>query len=353
MKSNGKTFHQHFLNKEYRNYLIQHSAGSGKTNTIAWLAYRLSSLHDENNEVKKPKKEFNIINNKNFVILNKNLLNSIKRNNERKKINKELEKSLSSFTEPKNKRFNEEEFHKLMDKFDSLEKKRKENIEKLQKQKEEEELRLLKDPETNREENLKYNLNPKNYNITERLYIEDIQKRKNRQEILNRIYTPSFQPQIHTDRDIEKEKNRDSLYKSINHSRNGGGVIKIIRRYYTDENTIDDDYYEEKKNNFNIEEDEGNDEEESEEESDIFKNVKKNNDKGRNRLNKLKKEIKQNQTEEVDSSLDENIDNNNNTNEKKNIIEFKLRNMLFKKKRPVERRNKSVGKRKHVGFSLD
>ena len=29
-----------------RNYLIQHSAGSGKSNSIAWLAYRLSSLHD-------------------------------------------------------------------------------------------------------------------------------------------------------------------------------------------------------------------------------------------------------------------------------------------------------------------
>ena len=28
------------------NYLIQHSAGSGKTNTIAWLAHRLSTLHD-------------------------------------------------------------------------------------------------------------------------------------------------------------------------------------------------------------------------------------------------------------------------------------------------------------------
>lgn len=33
-----------------KNYLIQHSAGSGKTNTIAWTAHRLSSLHDENNE---------------------------------------------------------------------------------------------------------------------------------------------------------------------------------------------------------------------------------------------------------------------------------------------------------------
>ena len=33
-----------------RNYLIQHSAGSGKSNSIAWTAYRLASLHNENNE---------------------------------------------------------------------------------------------------------------------------------------------------------------------------------------------------------------------------------------------------------------------------------------------------------------
>ena len=33
-----------------RNYLIQHSAGSGKSNSIAWLAHRLSSLHDAHDE---------------------------------------------------------------------------------------------------------------------------------------------------------------------------------------------------------------------------------------------------------------------------------------------------------------
>lgn len=33
-----------------KNYLIQHSAGSGKSNSIAWLAYRLSSLHNANDE---------------------------------------------------------------------------------------------------------------------------------------------------------------------------------------------------------------------------------------------------------------------------------------------------------------
>ena len=30
-----------------KNYLVQHSAGSGKSNTIAWLAHHLSNLHDE------------------------------------------------------------------------------------------------------------------------------------------------------------------------------------------------------------------------------------------------------------------------------------------------------------------
>lgn len=33
-----------------KNYLIQHSAGSGKSNSIAWLAYQLADLHDENDQ---------------------------------------------------------------------------------------------------------------------------------------------------------------------------------------------------------------------------------------------------------------------------------------------------------------
>ena len=34
------------VNGSGHNYLVQHSAGSGKSNSIAWLAHRLSSLHD-------------------------------------------------------------------------------------------------------------------------------------------------------------------------------------------------------------------------------------------------------------------------------------------------------------------
>lgn len=38
-------------NRTTQNYLIQHSAGSGKTNTISWLSHRLATLHDDDNKV--------------------------------------------------------------------------------------------------------------------------------------------------------------------------------------------------------------------------------------------------------------------------------------------------------------
>ncbi len=39
------------VNRASQNYLLQHSAGSGKTNEIAWLAHRLASLHDDDNKI--------------------------------------------------------------------------------------------------------------------------------------------------------------------------------------------------------------------------------------------------------------------------------------------------------------
>ncbi len=41
-----RLIHHAKANGAGRNYLIQHSAGSGKSNSIAWLAHHLSSLHD-------------------------------------------------------------------------------------------------------------------------------------------------------------------------------------------------------------------------------------------------------------------------------------------------------------------
>ena len=50
-----------------QNYLIQHSAGSGKSNSIAWLTYRLASLHDA-----AQKSIFDAV----FVITDRRVLNS-------------------------------------------------------------------------------------------------------------------------------------------------------------------------------------------------------------------------------------------------------------------------------------
>ena len=50
-----------------QNYLIQHSAGSGKSNSIAWLTYRLASLHDA-----AQKSIFDCV----FVITDRRVLNS-------------------------------------------------------------------------------------------------------------------------------------------------------------------------------------------------------------------------------------------------------------------------------------
>ncbi len=50
-----------------KNYLIQHSAGSGKSNSIAWLTYRLAALHDANQ-----KSIFDAV----FVITDRRVLNS-------------------------------------------------------------------------------------------------------------------------------------------------------------------------------------------------------------------------------------------------------------------------------------
>ncbi|MEH2004476.1 type I restriction endonuclease subunit R [Nostoc sp.] len=46
----GKLIAHTKQHKAGHNYLIQHSAGSGKSNSIAWLAHRLANLHDNQDE---------------------------------------------------------------------------------------------------------------------------------------------------------------------------------------------------------------------------------------------------------------------------------------------------------------
>ena len=112
-----------------------------------------------------------------------------------------MKKAITTFV-PSNKKFNQRDFNKQMENFKDWEKKKQEKLAKLKRELDEKELQLLKDhPETNKEANLKFNTNPKNYTAVERLYTQDIKKRKDNRVILTKIYTPSFKPTIYTKRE--------------------------------------------------------------------------------------------------------------------------------------------------------
>ena len=74
------------------NYLIQHSAGSGKTKTIAWLAHRLSSLHD-----KEDKQIFdNIIIVTDRVVVDRQLQDAVKQIDHKSGLIKVMDEECSS-----------------------------------------------------------------------------------------------------------------------------------------------------------------------------------------------------------------------------------------------------------------
>lgn len=65
-------------------YLIQHSAGSGKSNSIAWLAHNLVSLHRKQNDEEKP------------------VFDSILVVTDRKVLDRQIQENVKSFTQDKN-----------------------------------------------------------------------------------------------------------------------------------------------------------------------------------------------------------------------------------------------------------
>ena len=65
-------------------YLIQHSAGSGKSNSIAWLAHNLVSLHRKQNDEEKP------------------VFDSILVVTDRKVLDRQIQETIKSFTQDKN-----------------------------------------------------------------------------------------------------------------------------------------------------------------------------------------------------------------------------------------------------------
>lgn len=83
----------------------------------------------------------------------------------------------------------------------------------------------------------------------------------------------------------------------------------------------------------------------------VFRKMKTEDEFDGNAFKKEKNKKNKKVKKDEDSSED---DENKESNEKQNIIiDFKLRNLLFKNKKPVGKRNRSVEKRKKVGFNLD
>ena len=136
------------------------------------------------------KKEYEEIN-KNNILLTRNKANKEKKKKERKK---SMDDVVKNFYEWDSKRK-----EKLNDKIKTKEK----NIKK----------DLRKKPQINKNSYLiTVNRNPDQ--IFNRLYIDDINKRKERQQMLEHIYTPSFQPNLVNIKNPKKRNKNLSSYKN-------------------------------------------------------------------------------------------------------------------------------------------
>ena len=219
--------------------------------------------------------------------------------------NKNIKKAVTTYTNKlDNKKFNSNKFNEYLKSLKEYEIKKKEKLEFLRQQNEEKEKRKMTNlPRINKETKYNNKINPKNYSTVERLYTQDIIKRKEKKQILTKIYTPSFKPFVYTTNYIKNRLNQRN---------------QNIR---TDIN--------EEENNYMFEDNEDTNDEFSEEIS-------------RKRNMSVEKRIR-NRIEEQE--------NNNMIDNKK--IENKLRNFLFKNKKKSNKRNRSFEKAKKTKFNLD
>jgi len=244
-----------------------------------------------------------------------------------------MKKSVTTYPTT-NRKFNANEFQKQIESFNDWERKKKEKIKQKQQEKIENEKKLLKNPKINNEANLKFNTNPKNYDAVERLYNQDLIKRKEKKIALTKIYTPTFRPFLYT--------NKQNLGKVLQHNNRVERKIKVYSKrhddeYEEEESEEDEDYknlrYKTHQNYKDKEEDDNESEEEEE-----YSNKKK---KGRNNLSTQKKKIKMKISDDDDE--EENEEENIEKIKPKKIdgkkVELKLRDLLFKNRKPL-RKNK-------------
>ena len=250
-----------------------------------------------NNGKIQKRKDMNI----NISSNSKTIITKVERNQDKK-----IKKSVTIYTNNLNKRkFDSEKFNEYLKGINEYENRKKTKIENLRKQEEEKELKkIIGHPKINKESKLKFKVNQKKYSAIERLYTQDLMKRKEKQQILTKIYTPTFKPKICTNKNIISKLNQKN--QNIRTEINEDEINFIIE----DNENTNDEFTEEEKKKRNL---------------------------------SVKKRKKEKKEEEGENEII--FDNKK--------IENKLRSLLFKNKKTTNKRNKSVEKRRNIKFDLD
>ena len=210
------------------------SSKSKTTNKIQESTYSNNSIKESQIQQKKIQSE--IISNKINLKSKSNEKRKIKNNlysNKAKQIKKTQNEPLVNI-KAKKKKFNEEQFQKQLEFFKQCEKKKQEKIEKLKKEKIKKELATI-----NNKKNIHYHKKlPKKKlpSLLDRLYTKDIQKRKEKNQILTKIYTPSFTPFLYS-----KGNNNNFQKQQSNNIINNN---EDNNTYNESDNNYNEDYYE-------------------------------------------------------------------------------------------------------------
>ena len=213
----------------------------------------------------------------------------------------------------KKKKFNEENFKKELEFFKQCELRKKEKIQKLQEEKIKKEISLI-----NNKKNIHYHKKlPKKQlpSFLERIYTKDLEKRKEKQQILTKIYTPTFTPSLYAKRNSNNFKKKNNIKNQNNNIENS--VDENLT--YNNENQYNDIFSEQSQKSFKI--------------------------KGKIKYNKEKKEQNEIIVDENENENEENEEEDDIV-QKRVVVENALRNKLFnhgnKKKRnqSAELRNK-------------
>ena len=230
-----------------------------------------------------------------------------------------MKKSITTYPNKLNskRKFDPVKFNEYLKGVNDYENKKKQKIKNMRKEETEKELKKITNHPKINKGNIKYKINNKNYSTIERLYTQDLIKRKEKKQILTKIYTPSFKPNVYANKIMINKSNQKNL-NNLDYS-----------------------------NHYNLRTEIGDDE-------DNFFNYDENSEFNYNNYDEGTEKEKRNQSmKKRMKERKEKLENENDLIYDNPKVENKLRRLLFKNRKNTEKRNKSVEKRKKTGFNLD